>query len=131
MMRGRSVPGVSWVVSGALALVGASGCAVALVGAGAVAGYAISRDHVEVLVEHPYNQVWAACVEETKRVVVLKETDQDTGRIEGTTQGTHVVVTLQPISDTTIKIIVKARKHMLPNTDVAQRLAIRIARRLG
>ncbi len=127
----RVMPVSSWWLVSAVVALGTSGCAVALVGAGAVAGYAVSRDHTELTVERPYSQAWAACVEETRRVVVLKEQNQDTGRLEGTTQGTHVAVTLVPISDTTIKIMIKARKHLLPDTEVAQRLALRIPRSLG
>ena len=57
--------------------------------------------------------------------------NQDTGRIEATTQGTHLVVTLERLTETTVKVIIKARKHMLPQIEIAQRLATRLAKRLG
>ena len=109
-----------------------AGCAaVALVSVGSVVGYAVSRDHVEMTVEQPYDKVWSAALEETKRAGLLKDINQDTGRIEATTQGTHLVVTLERLTETTVKVIIKARKHMLPQIEIAQRLATRLAKRLG
>ena len=117
---------------GLLLGVGLTGCAaVVLVGAGAVAGYAVSRDHVELTVERPYDQVWAAALDETKHSGLLKDVNRDTGRIEATNQGTHIEVTLERITETAVKVVVKARKHMLPQIDTAQRLAGRLARRLS
>ena len=117
---------------GLLLGVGLTGCAaVVLVGAGAVAGYAVSRDHVEVTVERPYDQVWAAALDEAKHSGLLKDVNRDTGRIEATNQGTHIEVTLERITETAVKVVVKARKHMLPQIDTAQRLAGRLARRLS
>lgn len=116
-----------------LGIVGVSaGCAaVALVGVGSVVGYAVSRDHVEMTVEQPYDKVWSAALEETKRTGLLKDINQDIGRIEATAQGTHLVVTLERLTETTVKVIIKARKHMLPQIETAQRLATRLAKRLG
>ena len=109
-----------------------AGCAaVALVGVGSVAGYAVSRDHVELTVEQPYDKVWSAALEETKRTGLLKDVDQEKGRIEAMYQGTHLLVTLERVTETAVKVVVKARKHLLPQIDLAQRLAGRLARRLG
>ncbi|MBI4227655.1 MAG: hypothetical protein HY600_05255 [Candidatus Omnitrophica bacterium] len=113
----------------------AAGCPAApfllLAGAGGVAGYAVSKDKVELMVEQPYAKVWGVALEETKRAGLLKDLHEDTGRIEATYQGTHIVVTLERVTETSVKVVVKARKHLLPKIDVAQRLATRMARRLG
>lgn len=117
-----------WLTVGGLT----AGCAaVALVGVGSVAGYAVSRDHVELTVEQPYDKVWDVALDETKRTGLLKDVNQETGHIEATYQGTHIVVTLERVTETAVKVVVKARKHMLPQIDLAQRLASRMARRLG
>ena len=124
----------SWGVAGGLwatVWLSTTGCAAVVLGAGAVAGYAVSRDHVELMVERPFDQVWLAALEETKRAGLLKDVNKDTGRIEAVSQGTHITVTLEPVSETTIKVLVRARKHLLPTIEVAQRLATRLARRLG
>ncbi|MBI4314062.1 MAG: hypothetical protein HY594_04520 [Candidatus Omnitrophica bacterium] len=109
-----------------------SGCAAAAVlGAGAVAGYAVSRDHVEMMVERPYPQVWAAVLDETKRFALLKETYPAQGLIEANAQGTHLVITVAKETELTVKVVIKARRNLLPKIDVAQRLATRIAKRIG
>ena len=114
-----------------VACLGMTGCAAALVGAGAVIGYAVSRDRVDLTVERPYPAVWSTCLEEAKRFGLLKEADQAAGRIEVLNQGTHVTLTLERLSETTVKIIFKARKNLLPKIDVAQRLATQLARKLS
>ena len=127
----RIMTGKTVLVSVVL-VVGMMGCAaVALVGVGAVAGYAVSRDRVEMVVERPYEQVWAAAMDETKHSGLLKDVDQDKGRIEAMHQGTHIEVTLEQVTETAVKVVIKARKHLLPQIDTAQRLAARLARRLG
>jgi len=120
--------GPFWVA----ASIGMAGCAAAaLMSVGAVAGYAISRDRVELTVERPYAAVWTACLEETKRFGRLQEIDERLGQIQALSQGTHVVITLERVTEASVKIVVKARRHLLPQIDVAQRLATRIARRVG
>lgn len=121
-----------WLAIGGLtALLGLSGCAVALIGVGAVAGYAVSRDHAELTVERPYDQVWEVCVDEMKRVGLLQQADRKSGRLDAINQGTHVSVSLQRMTELSVKIIVKARKNLLPKVEVAQTLATRLARRLN
>ncbi len=124
--------GITMVWLGLSGLV--TGCdpvSLTLVGVGSVAGYAVSRDHVELTVEQPYDKVWDAALDETKRTGLLKDVNQETGHIEAMYQGTHITVTLERVTETAVKVIVKARKHMLPQIDLAQRLANRLARRLG
>lgn len=116
----------------ALLCAASCGCAVAvLAGAGAVAGYAVSRDHVEMLVERPYPQVWSAVLDETKRFALLKETDPEQGKIEADSKGTHIVISVSKETELAVKVTIKARKHLLPKIDVAQQLATRIAKRVG
>lgn len=119
-----------WLGIGGLSA-GCEPVSLTLLGVGSVVGYAVSRDYVELTVEQPYDKVWSAALEETKRTGLLKDINQDTGRIEATAQGTHLVVTLERLTETTVKVIIKARKHMLPQIETAQRLATRLAKRLG
>jgi len=42
---------------GMAAMLGVAGCPFVLVGAGAVGGYAVSRDRVDLTLERPYDQV--------------------------------------------------------------------------
>lgn len=118
---------------GALGLaagLGASGCAVALVGAGAVGGYAISRDRAELTVEKPFAEVWRACLAEAKEAGRLHEVEEEAGRIETRRQALRITFRVERVTETSVKILITARKHWLPKVDEAQRLATRLARRL-
>lgn len=131
-MRMRRFGSARWLgVLGLAVMLGSSGCAAVLVGAGAAAGYAVSRDHVELVTERPYAEAWAVCLEETKRMGLLEEVDEKAGRLTAHARGTSLVVTVERLTETTAKILIKARKHLLPQVETAQQLAARIARRLG
>lgn len=108
----------------------ASGCApIFLVSAGAVAGYAVSRDSVTVDIDKPRETVWKACLEETQRLGAIKKHDQPNGRIDAQIQKTDVVVTLEQLTASTVRVAIRARKNLLPQLELAQRLGFNIARR--
>ena len=109
-----------------------SGCApVLLATAGAVVGYAVSRDSVTMDLDRPRDQVWGACLEETKRQGNLKREDRLRGRIDARIRETDVTLTLEQLTPSTVRVVIRARKHLLPQVDVAQRLGVAIARRAG
>ena len=104
------------------------GCApVLFVTAGAVAGYAVSRDSVTVDLDLPMEQVWIACLEETKRLGRTRQEDRVNRRIDAKIQDTDVVVSLQQLTPSTVRVLIRARKNLLPQLEVAQRLGIAIA----
>ncbi len=108
-----------------------SGCApVLLATAGAVAGYAVSRDSVTIDLDRSRQEVWAACLEETKSQGRLKKQDSGSGRIDARIREADVVVTLEELTGSTVRLVIRARRHLLPKVDVAQRLGIEIAKRL-
>ncbi|MBI1952505.1 MAG: hypothetical protein HYS41_00055 [Candidatus Omnitrophica bacterium] len=109
----------------------ASGCAPFLLAAGAVGGYAVSKDSVTVDLDRPLEQVWKAAVEETKRLGKLKKEDRNEGRIEVLISRADVVVTVESLTPATVRVVVRARKHLLPQIQVAQRVATAIIRRVG
>lgn len=109
-----------------------AGCApVFLATAGAIVGYAVSRDSVTVDLDRPLDQVWSACLEETKRQGTVKRQDQARGRIDAQIRRVDVVVTVDALTPSTVRVVIRARKNLLPQVDTAQRLGVAIARRVG
>jgi hypothetical protein len=108
-----------------------SGCTPFLLAAGAVGGYAVSKDSVTVDLDRPLEQVWKAAVEETKKLGTLKKEDRNEGRLEALISRTDVVVTVESLTPSTVRVVVRARKHLLPKIQVAQRLATAIIRRVS
>ncbi len=109
-----------------------SGCApVLLASAGIAAGYAVSRDSVTLDFDRQKEQVWKVCVEETQRQGMVKRVDPKSGRLDAQIQQASVVLTLEQLTPATVRVVIRARKNLLPKIEVAQRLALAIARRVG
>ena len=108
-----------------------SGCAPLLLAtaAGAVAGYAVSRDSVTIDLDRSRDQVWAACLEEAKQQGRLKRQDRTAGRIDVRIREADVVMTLESLTASTVRVVIRARKRLLPQVGIAQRLGLGIARR--
>jgi hypothetical protein len=109
----------------------ASGCApVLLATVGAVAGYAISKDSVTLDLDRPWNQVWQACLAEIQEEGRLKKTDQANGRLDARVKETDVVLTLEQLTPSTVRVVIRARQTLLPKVEVAQRIGLGVARRV-
>ena len=108
-----------------------SGCAPILLASGAAAGYAVSRDSLTLDLDRPKEHVWNVCLEETKQQGTVKRADPKEGRLEAQIQQASVVLTLEQLTPATVRVVIRARRNLLPRIDVAQRLAIGIARRTG
>ncbi len=118
-----------WILIGTLLL---AGCApVLLAFSGAVVGYAVSHDSVTVDLDRPWDRIWSACLEETKRQGRVKSEDRANGRIDARIQKTDVVVTLEQLTPSTVRVVIRARRNLLPQVEVAQHLGVGIARRVG
>ena len=108
-----------------------SGCAVLLVGGGAVAGYAASRDSVIMDLDEPLDRVWSAALEEIQSQGSLKRENAGRGRLDARIREADVVVTVRQLTSSTVRVVVRARKNLLPKVDVAQGVAVAILRRVG
>ena len=98
---------------------------------GAVGGYAISKDSVTMDLDRPMEHIWNACVEETRHQGAVKRLDPKNGRLDAQIQQASVVVTVEQLTPATVRVVIRARRNLLPRIEVAQRLAIGIARRIG
>ncbi len=121
--------GVPFFIAGLLLT---SGCApIILMTAGAVAGYVVSRDSVTLNLDRPTEKVWSAVVEETKHQGRIKKEDHSAKRLDAVVQKSDVILTLEQLTPATVRVVIRARKHLLPQVEVAQHLAVGIARRVG
>ena len=108
-----------------------SGCAILLVGGGAVAGYAASRDSVTMDLDEPLDRVWRAALEELRSQGSLKRENANRRRLDARIQQADVVVTLKQLTSSTVRVVVRARKNLLPKVEVAQAVSVAILRRVG
>lgn len=106
------------------------GCAPVLLATGAVAGYAISRDSALMDMERPWDRVWSAAQEEVRQAGTVKRESPKRGRLDARVEGADVVVALRQLNPSTVRVVVRARKNLLPKVDVAQKLAFGIQRRV-
>ncbi|MFT5387305.1 MAG: hypothetical protein ACI9E5_000432 [Candidatus Omnitrophota bacterium] len=105
----------------------ASGCIYMVVGGiGALGGYVISPDTVEGITENEAETVYEAAHEILSIMGLIVEDRQDSGIISADVLGTKVTINLIPLTDSTLKVKVKARKHRLPRISVAQDVFVKI-----
>lgn len=108
-----------------------SGCIYLVVGGlGALGGYVISPDTVEGLTENDMSEMWDAAVEIVSIMGVILEEHEDGGILLAKINGAKVTISIMPISDTTLKLNVKARKRHFPKISVAQDVFVKIMKQL-
>ena len=130
MQKKKQPPFLIAVAALALAL-GASGCAALWVAGGTAAGYALTRDSMAFTVEdRSFSRVWEAAARETRRQGTVKAEDPGKGRLDARIEGADVVVTLEQLTVTTVRVTVRARKNLLPRRSVAEQLGLAILREL-
>lgn len=104
------------------------GCAAIIIGsAGAVGGYALSRDTVAGETDRDFERLWDASLEVASSMGIVKKQDRAKGTLQfniGTTN--VVVVTLEQITAKASRIKVAARKNRFPDLKTAEKVFIRI-----
>ena len=106
------------------------GCAAVLIGAGVAGGYAISKDTAKIERDTSYGHAWSAASKVVEGMGVVSKQDKDAGKIEATVGGSSVVVTVSQVSNKKVMVMVKARKNMLPNMDLAMEIIDKIGAKL-
>jgi len=124
-MKKRSL---TLVLLSGLALV-SYGCDPFWMAAGAVAGYAASRDSVAMDLDHSWDHLWRVVLEESRSTGFVKRENSKRGRVDVRIQDSDVVITLKQLTPSTVRVVVRARKHLLPHAEVAQRVAVNILQR--
>ena len=108
-------------------ILGLTGCVYLVVGGiGALGGYVVSPDTVEGVTDHELMTVWDGSVEIMSILGNIYESYESSGLIRAKVSGADVTITLSRLSDSTIKISVKARKWMMPRINLAQDIFVKI-----
>jgi len=104
-----------------------SGCVYLVVGGvGAVGGYVVSPDTIEGITENDSTSVWDSTIEIISIMGIITESQEEGGIIMAKIQGARVTVTITPISQSTSKLSVKARKSWLPKISVSQEVYVKV-----
>ena len=109
-----------------------SGCVFMIVGGvGALGGYIVSPDTIEGVTDRDQAQVWDAAVETISIMGTIQEKSEQGGLLIAKVAGSKVIVNVIPISGSTVKLSIKARKSFLPRIKVAQDVYVKIMTRLA
>ena len=108
-----------------------SGCVFIVVGAaGAVGGYAVTRDTFEGVSSKSQEELLASARKVMSIMgTVLNERPKD-GEIVGTVYGAHVTIDVIQINLTTSRLRVRARKLIFPRIGIAQEIYTKIMNQL-
>ncbi|MEI7998707.1 MAG: hypothetical protein WCH62_04300 [Candidatus Omnitrophota bacterium] len=110
-----------------------SGCVAGVlvaVGAGALGGYAVSRDTFEGVSAKGQDEIWDAASHVLTIMGEIKDSDRKGGTIIATVSGAHVTVSVIPVSLTATKLRIKARKNIFPRIAIAQDIFTKIMHQL-
>jgi hypothetical protein len=110
-----------------------SGCALFLIGAaGAAGGYAISKDEIEGLTDHPYDKAWAAVREVVRTEGAITAENKKLGTMEAIIGGSTVEIHMDQATSKTVRTRIKARKTkgLFPDIDLAQSIYAKMTRKL-
>ncbi len=111
-----------------VALLANAGCAVALIGAGALGGYAISKDTIQGNADRPFEAIWQASITAVSDMGAVTGQDREAGLIIGEVQKSDVRVTVEQMTERSVQLSVKCRRNLLPNLSLAEKIFVKILR---
>ena len=107
------------------------GCGVVIIaGLGALGGYSISSDTVEGVVGYSDKELYSSATDVLSIMGMMSEQLKSEGRIVANVSGATVTVDIIPMSKSSTKFRVKARKWLFPKIAIAQDVYMKIVRRL-
>ena len=107
------------------------GCAPILIGAGAVGGYAISKDSISNSFDLSMGHVYDTSRQVAEKVGLVTVADEKRGFIKASVPGATVTITVKRLTSRTVELKVKARNDVfLPKIDIAQSVYNQIVERL-
>ena len=109
-----------------------TGCAAVFLaaGAGAVGGYAVSRDTFEGTTAKSQEEIWDAAKRVMSIMGSVEEDNRHSGQMIARINGATVTLTLVPVNLTSTKLRIKARKGIFPRIGTAQEVYTKIINQL-
>ncbi|MFC1646124.1 DUF3568 family protein [Candidatus Omnitrophota bacterium] len=103
-----------------------SGCFFLVVGVGALGGYAISNDTIQGETAKTFNSVWASAQNVLSTMGNIVTEYKKNGEIEADISPSYVKLKVEEITPKAVRLRVSARRYMLPNISLAQKIYIKI-----
>lgn len=104
-----------------------SGCFYLVVGAvGAVGGYAVSDDAIQGETDKGIDKIWGSALKVTNILGTIETEDRQKGVIEAKVDTSKVKITVDQLTPKTSRMRVSARRHLLPNRKLAQKIYLKI-----
>ncbi|GEM_PF-3287655 len=108
-----------------------SGCVPLIIGGvGVLGGYAISRDTIAAESSRSIEDIWKAAKDVLPVMGIIKSSNEDTKTIEANIYSSVVIVRVEKLTEATNRLRVKARKFMMPNIGLAEKIFVKIMQRL-
>ncbi len=109
-----------------------SGCTplIVAVSAGAVGGYAVSRDTFEGVTSKGKDELWDAAYRVASIMGTIESSDRHNDEIIARIQGARVTIYVLAVNLTTTKLRVKARKSIFPRSGLAQEVYVKTMNQL-
>lgn len=108
-----------------------SGCVPLLIGVGAVGGYAISKDTLQAEIDARFSDTYRASEDVLLEMdAEMKYQDSHAGRLEASLSGSLVKIRIESLTDSAQRIRVSARKMFLPDMNLANRILVKIIKKL-
>jgi hypothetical protein len=116
------------VFFGVALLLGVSGCVPLIIGgaAGALGACAVSKDTIQGDTDKAYGRLWNSAMMVARSRGLIKEEDNVRGYLQFQEGSTLVTVKLVQLTRSAVRIKVTARKHHLPDIDLAQDVFVKI-----
>ena len=104
------------------------GCVAFFVGSaiGALGGYAISRDTIQIETDRTYDELWASAVAVAKMKGTITNEDKAKGYLEIEIDSSRAIVQVIQLTKGTTRLKVSARRLGLPNMKLAQEIFVKI-----
>lgn len=110
---------------------GLSGCVFLIVAsAGAVGGYAITRDTIQGEYDARFSDAWKASVDVCSLLGMVTLKDSSRGILEASVERAKIKVEVTQITPEAIRVKVKARKGFFPRLGTAEKVFVRIVQQL-
>ncbi len=106
-----------------------SGCIFLIAGAGALGGYAISRDTIQGETDKTFASIWGSSLDVLNIMGTISSEDKHKGTIEAKVSSSDLKVKIEQLTPKAVRLSVSARRYLMPNIGLAQKIYIKVIQR--